>query len=164
MADTTTAYSVPSDAAAMAGAGDEIAGSLARTSVWRTAAGIPLLRARAEREIQIFEDAGIKVLNGRYGPYVTDGKKSVVGEAYVEAVEDVETSMGVIRSFKVNLDIKHLSGVFKKSDDAELVVWFSADHRRIPVKVRSKVAVGHFTLELVDYQPPSVDSVVATHP
>ncbi|MCB1739719.1 MAG: DNA topoisomerase I, partial [Gammaproteobacteria bacterium] len=33
-------------------------------------------KADAEREIQIFEDAGIKVLNGRYGPYVTDGKKN----------------------------------------------------------------------------------------
>ncbi|HSR62492.1 MAG TPA: DNA topoisomerase I [Gammaproteobacteria bacterium] len=30
----------------------------------------------AEREIQVFEEAGISVLNGRYGPYVTDGKKN----------------------------------------------------------------------------------------
>ncbi|QGY40126.1 DUF3108 domain-containing protein [Pseudodesulfovibrio cashew] len=90
----------------------------------------------------------------RFSSHVTDGKKSVVGEAYVEGLEDVETPMGVIRAFKVNLDIKHLSGVFKKSRDAELVVWFSADARRIPVKVRSKVKVGHFSLELVDYRPP----------
>ncbi|QJB55383.1 DUF3108 domain-containing protein [Pseudodesulfovibrio sp. zrk46] len=90
-----------------------------------------------------------------FGANVTDGKKSVVGEAYVAGVEDVETPMGKIRAFKVNLNTKHLSGVFKKSKDAELVVWFSADNRRIPVKVRSKVKVGHFTLELVDYQPPT---------
>lgn len=100
----------------------------------------------------------------KFGANVSDGKKSVVGEAYVEGVEDVETPMGKIRSFKVNLDIKHLSGVFKKSADAELVVWFSADHRRIPVKVRSKVAVGHFTLELVDYKLPSADTEVAIQP
>jgi len=91
----------------------------------------------------------------KFGANVSDGKKSVVGEAYVEDMEDVETPMGMIRTFRVRLDIKHLSGVFKKSKDAELIVWFSADKRRIPVKVRSKVKVGHFTLELVDYQPPT---------
>ena len=91
----------------------------------------------------------------KFGANVSDGKKSVVGEAYVEGVENVETPMGDIRCFRVRLDIKHLSGVFKKSTDAELIVWFSADQRRIPVKVRSKVKVGHFTLELVDYQPPT---------
>jgi hypothetical protein len=84
---------------------------------------------------------------------VTDGKKTVVGEASVGKVEDVKTPMGVIRTYLVNMDIKHLSGVFKKSKNAELMVWFSADERRIPVKVKSKVAVGYFTLELVKYQP-----------
>jgi len=91
----------------------------------------------------------------RFGAHVTDGKVSVMGEAYVEGAEDVETPMGVIPCFRVRLDVKHLSGVFRKSPDAELLVWFSADERRIPVKVRSKVAVGHFTMELVDYQPPA---------
>jgi hypothetical protein len=90
----------------------------------------------------------------RFGANVTDGKVSVVGEAYVEDLETVETPMGDIPAFRVRIDVKHLSGVFRKSPDAELLVWFSADARRIPVKVRSKVVVGHFTLELVDYRPP----------
>ena len=92
----------------------------------------------------------------QFGANVTDGKKTVVGEAFVEDVETVETPMGEFRAFRVRLDVKHLSGVFKKSPDAELLVWFSADERRIPVKVRSKVAVGHFTLELAEYRPPGV--------
>ncbi len=91
----------------------------------------------------------------QFGANVSDGKKSVVGEATVEAMETIETGIGRIETFRVRLDIKHLSGVFKKSKDAELLVWFSADARRIPVKVKSKVKVGHFTMELVDYTSPT---------
>jgi len=99
----------------------------------------------------------------RFGANVTDGKVSVVGEAYVEGAENVETPLGVIPCFRVRIDVKHLSGVFRKSDDAELVVWFSADERRIPVKVRSKVVVGHFTMELADYRGPEALSERADH-
>ncbi len=97
----------------------------------------------------------------QFGANVSDGKKSVVGEATVEAMETIETGIGMIDAFRVRLDIKHLSGVFKKSKDAELLVWFSADARRIPVKVKSKVKVGHFTMELVDYQPATSPSNMA---
>ncbi len=34
-------------------------------------------KADAERQIKIFAEQGISVLKGRYGPYVTDGKKNV---------------------------------------------------------------------------------------
>lgn len=90
----------------------------------------------------------------RFDANVSDGKISVVGTAFVEGVEMVETGIGKVAAHKVRLDIQHLSGVFKKSKDAELYVWFTADERRIPVKVRSKVAVGHFTMTLNGYRPP----------
>jgi DNA topoisomerase-1 len=32
--------------------------------------------ADATREIRVFDEAGVKILNGRYGPYITDGKKN----------------------------------------------------------------------------------------
>jgi DNA topoisomerase I len=34
-------------------------------------------KKKAAREIQIFDQQGIKVLNGKFGPYITDGKKNV---------------------------------------------------------------------------------------
>lgn len=34
-------------------------------------------KKKSEREIKIFDIDGIKILNGRFGPYITDGKKNV---------------------------------------------------------------------------------------
>jgi hypothetical protein len=96
----------------------------------------------------------------RFSGPVTDGKVSVSGEAYVEGMDTLDTPLGEMRCFRVRLDVKHLSGVFRKSDDAELLVWFSADGRRLPVRVKSKVVVGHFTMELVGYDPGRAARVV----
>lgn len=81
------------------------------------------------------------------GP-VTDGKKFVRGRAEVGGIETVRTEAGEFRCFRVEPKVSEVGGVFQKSPGARLVIWISADERRLPVKVRSEVAVGHFTLEL----------------
>ena len=44
-------------------------------------------------------------------------------------------------------EMKNLSGVFKKSPDGILKVWYSDDSKRLPIKISSKVVIGSFTRE-----------------
>lgn len=87
---------------------------------------------------------------------VTDGKKCVPGRARIIGREKVEAGGVTYDTFLVEPDLEHIGGVFKKSPDAGLRIWVTADSRRIPVKIKSKVAVGSFVAELTSYDDGSV--------
>ncbi len=80
---------------------------------------------------------------------VSDGKKCVPGRIRVVAREFVSSPAGRFDTFVVEPDLRHLEGVFKRSKAATLRVWITADEKRIPVRVKSDVKVGHFTATLV---------------
>jgi hypothetical protein len=84
---------------------------------------------------------------------VTDGKKCVVGKAKVIRREKITVPAGEFDTFLMVPDLKHVGGVFKKSKNAKIELWVSADERRLPIKLRSEVIVGSFTGELVTYSP-----------
>lgn len=105
----------------------------------------PLSILYAFRSHPLFADRVIEGL-------VTDGRKIAPGRGVVVGRELVETDLGEFDCFKVVPDTRDIGGVFKKSPDARIEIWFTADERRIPVKVKSKVVVGHFTLELVEME------------
>jgi len=83
---------------------------------------------------------------------VTDGKKCVIGKATIVRRETVEVKAGVFDTFLMIPELKHIGGVFKKSENAKIEIWVTADQRKIPVKLRSEVVVGSFSAELVSYQ------------
>ncbi len=80
---------------------------------------------------------------------VTDGKKCVLGKVRVVDRETVKVPGGTYEAYILEPELKHVGGVFEKTDDARIRVWVTADSRRIPVKIVSKVAVGAFVGELV---------------
>ncbi|WP_124331150.1 DUF3108 domain-containing protein [Desulfonema ishimotonii] len=80
---------------------------------------------------------------------VTDGKKTITGKVRVLRRETITVTGGTFDTYLLEPDIEAVGGVFEKSRDARLHVWVTADHRRIPVRVKSKVAVGSFVGELV---------------
>lgn len=81
--------------------------------------------------------------------HVTDGKGCVTGKAKIIRRETVTVASGTYDTFLAEPELGHLRGVFEKSKSARLQIWVSADHRRIPVKIRSKVSVGSFVAELI---------------
>ena len=80
---------------------------------------------------------------------MTDGKKHVLGIADVIRRETVSVRAGTFDTFLIEPDLSHVGGVFEKSPEANIKLWVTADYRRLPVKLKSKVVVGSFSGELV---------------
>jgi hypothetical protein len=83
---------------------------------------------------------------------VTDGKKFVNGEAIILNKEKIYVTEKWYETYLVEPDLEHIGGVFKKSEYAKLQIWVTADERRIPIRIKSKVVVGSFVAELVSYE------------
>jgi len=83
---------------------------------------------------------------------VTDGKKCVIGRARIIKREKIQLAGITFDTFLVQPDLKHLEGVFEQSRDATLKVWVTADERKIPIKIESKVIVGSFVGELTSIE------------
>jgi hypothetical protein len=82
---------------------------------------------------------------------VTDGKKSLMTDIAVEEREQVKVKAGKFNCVRVRPDIKDLGGVFSKSDDSSMDIWFTDDNNKLIVKMTSSVSVGSFKVELREY-------------
>lgn len=82
---------------------------------------------------------------------ITDGKKNVVGKVNVIGKETIKLGDKKYETFLIEPELKHVKGVFEKSKNAKIQIWVSADSRRIPLRIKSKVVVGSFIGELVDF-------------
>lgn len=85
---------------------------------------------------------------------ITDGKKIVAGKLTVLGRETITLKDGRrFDTYRVEPDISEVGGVFNKSEDARIELWLTADQRRIPVRIKSRVVIGHFIGELVSIVP-----------
>jgi hypothetical protein len=57
-------------------------------------------------------------------------------------------ALGTFEAWVLEPDIKDLGGVFKRSEDGRIRFYFSADARKLPLRMESEVAVGRFWAEL----------------
>ena len=90
----------------------------------------------------------LKNQNALFFP-VSDGKKCFIQKGEILKKESLTIASGTYDTYLVLPSLTHFSGVFEKSKDAKIQVWVSADKRRIPVRIKSKVVVGSFIGELI---------------
>ena len=79
---------------------------------------------------------------------VSDGKRCVMGKARVAGRQKVLAGNKEFDTWLVEPELGSIGGVFEKSPNAKLQIWVTADKRRIPVLIKSEVAVGSFTAEI----------------
>ena len=80
---------------------------------------------------------------------VTDGKKCVLGSGEIIKRETIKLKNEKYDTYLLEPELKDLSGVFRKSKNATIKIWLTADKRKIPIRIKSKVVVGSFVAELV---------------
>jgi len=80
---------------------------------------------------------------------VTDGKECIIGKLSIIKRETIKLNNKTYDTYLIEPEMKHIGGVFEKSKGAKIQLWVTAEKRRIPVKIKSKVIIGSFVGELV---------------
>jgi len=81
------------------------------------------------------------------GP-MTDGKRCKVARIEVKERKTIKVNGTKYDCFRLKPDLADVGGVFEKEKKAKMEIWCTADHRHIPVLMKSKVAIGSFKAEL----------------
>ena len=75
---------------------------------------------------------------------VTDGGQIVPIKSSYEEMQTINTEIGEFQSQVIDIDPQGLRGVFKKSPDANVILYLNDQSPALPVKLKSKVRVGSF--------------------
>jgi len=86
---------------------------------------------------------------------LNSGKKIHLAEALVVRRETIMVGGRSWPAFLIEPDVRKAGGIFKKSKNPRFLLWISADERKIPLKIVSKVWVGAFIVELTNTLPES---------
>lgn len=80
---------------------------------------------------------------------VTDGKKCINVKAKVSKRETIILTGKQYDTFLVEPDLETIGDIGKKTDGDNLKIWFTANEKKLPVRMKSKVGIGSFIFELV---------------
>lgn len=78
----------------------------------------------------------------------SNGKEFFLTVVRVVGKTERRFALGRYEAWIIEPDIKDLGGVFKRSENGRIRFYFSADARKLPLRMESEVAVGSFWAEL----------------
>ena len=91
---------------------------------------------------------------GEVQSHVSDGKKTFPAKITVIGKEEIKIGDQTYQSILVEPDLGEMRGVFNKDPDAKMQIWLSDDAHRVPLRIKTKISIGRFTMELEKYDRP----------
>lgn len=82
----------------------------------------------------------------------SNGKEFFFTVVRVTGKTERRFAFGKKEAWVLEPDIKDLGGVFKRSENGRIRFYFSADERKLPLRMESEVAVGSFWAELTSWE------------
>lgn len=73
---------------------------------------------------------------------VTDGNKTYQVRVRILGKEDVETPIGFFKTIKVEPVVDDMEIIFDKKKNGKLYIWLTDDEKKVPVKMKSELAIG----------------------
>jgi hypothetical protein len=84
---------------------------------------------------------------------ITDGNMNIRVKATIGRKDLIEIKGKMYNSVEVTPDMEQLENIVKKSENPQLRIWFSADEKKMPLKIQSKVGIVSFIFEFVAMAP-----------
>ena len=91
---------------------------------------------------------------GEVQNHVSDGKKTFPAKITVIGKEEIKIGDQIYQAILVEPDLGEMRGVFNKDPDAKMQIWLSDDAHRVPLRIKTKISIGRFTMELEKYGRP----------
>lgn len=95
------------------------------------------------------------VEGGSYVIPTTNGREPFLTSIEVTGVDERRFRIGRQEAWVLEPEIEDLGGVFRRSRDGSIKIWFSRDRYRYPLRMESSVAVGRFWAELIQVERPN---------
>lgn len=96
---------------------------------------------------------------GSYVIPTTNGREPFLTSIEVTGVDERRFRIGRQEAWVLEPEIEDLGGVFRRSRDGSIKIWFSRDRYRYPLRMESSVAVGRFWAELIQVERPDGTSL-----